>query len=101
MGQSHSHFIVNFEAVSLGCCLIVSTSSCNDNSSHCNVATGFGERPVQQVLVFALFLNDHVERQDIVLREKCAAKDNEISENKILGCAREARGKNSEENEVY
>ena len=60
MGQSHSHSIMSFEAAGFGCCLIVTTSSCNGNSSYRNLAAGFGERPVQQVLVFSLFfLNEH------------------------------------------
>ena len=46
---------MNFEAASLADDLIVLTSSCNGNSSYRNLAAGFGERPVQQVLVFSLF----------------------------------------------
>ena len=53
---------------------IVSTSSCNCNSSHWNMATGFGERPVQQVLVFFLFFWTTTS-----------------NENKLLGGARDAR----------
>ena len=30
-------------------------------------------------------------KQEIGLRKKCAAEDNEINENKILGCARKGR----------
>ena len=105
MGQSHSHFILNFEAVSLTDDLIVLTSSCNDNSSHRNLTTWFGEQPVQQELVFFLFFLTITNENNKVMG--CAggaqhghALTNEREQNIGLRADR-ARGKIKTASEVY